>query len=816
MATSNPAMQQHPPEPSPASSASSQNTAAAQGESSSPVNAGVVPENQEPAATSPSSGKAGKKTHRGKTGCYSCRLRRKRCDEAKPICATCERLGIECMGYGTKRPGWLRDKESAHKAKEQIKQTTLKRSQAPTRKPSSGSPEDSIAGSITDHIPQNTPDVLELGGMGLDAAMDDAAAWNQGMEQIGAGMMGGWGMPSPAFGGGGLFEGMGFEPQASSSSSGSRVLSPHPGGHVPSYLTPQIRHPVPRPFGPVPPPPPTQVSPVAGFDQDDETEGELNDLWSSLFGSTFPASWGNVPGTTNALLTHPASPFYALPSPSADLALTPPLPPSSQSNPKEINYLNHYLNVVLPLQYRIMGISVAMGDFVAPLAISRPEVLASVSSLAALHLVSKRTKNRNRLFASSSSPSFSSPSIVTTASGAFRAGSASITELNDEEALVATASHQRSIERLRFLSPADLTSEEVVVSVLFAMSYHLFSGGTSKHLREMVEISQRCLSAAVASSPELSEHPRSTSLHGSPWSRYRHLIEHMIWADVIASVSYNKSSRLLPTYRRILLHMPAESFAPGSPMILMDQVMGCDSTTLLVYTEIVALADWKDRVEKLGCLSMKELLRRAEGIEKLMDERAWRESHLDRPTSASPRSTRPGGFGSTWGTGVGVGDGEKGAGTSKGKADEMRRAMSDVFFGAAKVLLASVINGPFPRVPDIACAVQDVMEALNRLDITFTGKDIYRALVLPMTIAGCHCESASQQAFFRACFDKLGDEAKAFGNTGPARELMEEVWRLRSIVGDGEYIGGGVGGGKGVGMREVMGLMGWEDGILLI
>lgn len=55
---------------------------------------------------------------RGKTGCITCRLRKKRCDEAKPICATCSRLGIECMGYGVKRPKWLREKDNAQKAKE--------------------------------------------------------------------------------------------------------------------------------------------------------------------------------------------------------------------------------------------------------------------------------------------------------------------------------------------------------------------------------------------------------------------------------------------------------------------------------------------------------------------------------------------------------------------------------------------------------------------------------------------------------------------------------------------------------------------------
>lgn len=76
---------------------------------------------------------------RGKTGCITCRLRKKvcfsslicpaihtnkwsvqRCDETKPLCATCTRLGIECMGYGIKRPDWLRQKENARKAKQEM------------------------------------------------------------------------------------------------------------------------------------------------------------------------------------------------------------------------------------------------------------------------------------------------------------------------------------------------------------------------------------------------------------------------------------------------------------------------------------------------------------------------------------------------------------------------------------------------------------------------------------------------------------------------------------------------------------------------
>ena len=164
----------------------------------------------------------------------------------------------------------------------------------------------------------------------------------------------------------------------------------------------------------------------------------------------------------------------------------------------------------------------------------------------------------------------------------------------------------------------------------------------------------------------------------------------MLWTDVIASVSQNKASRLLPTYRRILIHFPADTPETAESMILMDKVMGCDSTTvspslvlsdrlrklmqdgqLLAYAEVVALSEWRERVERMGCLSLKELLRRGAAIEKLLDERAWREAHLERPSS--PPLNR------------------------EGPSDDLRRVMSDVFYGAAKVLLASVINGPFPR-----------------------------------------------------------------------------------------------------------------------
>jgi hypothetical protein len=41
-------------------------------------------------------------SNRTKTGCQTCRKRKKKCDEAKPECQNCRRGGFVCEGYTSK------------------------------------------------------------------------------------------------------------------------------------------------------------------------------------------------------------------------------------------------------------------------------------------------------------------------------------------------------------------------------------------------------------------------------------------------------------------------------------------------------------------------------------------------------------------------------------------------------------------------------------------------------------------------------------------------------------------------------------------
>ena len=59
-----------------------------------------------------------KLTLAGNEGCYTCRLRRKKCDEGSPMCAACKHLGLVCE---YKRPMWWSNTDARRKQKEDIK-----------------------------------------------------------------------------------------------------------------------------------------------------------------------------------------------------------------------------------------------------------------------------------------------------------------------------------------------------------------------------------------------------------------------------------------------------------------------------------------------------------------------------------------------------------------------------------------------------------------------------------------------------------------------------------------------------------------------
>ncbi|OBT98015.2 hypothetical protein VE01_04004 [Pseudogymnoascus verrucosus] len=67
---------------------------------------------------------------RSTKGCWTCRLRKKKCDEGKPVCLTCNNLAVTCHRYGPK-PEWMdgkgREKDMAETIRRVVKETTAER-----------------------------------------------------------------------------------------------------------------------------------------------------------------------------------------------------------------------------------------------------------------------------------------------------------------------------------------------------------------------------------------------------------------------------------------------------------------------------------------------------------------------------------------------------------------------------------------------------------------------------------------------------------------------------------------------------------------
>ena len=107
---------------------------------------------------------------RSTTGCWTCRLRKKKCDEIFPACSPCTSLALTCHGYGS-RPEWMdgqaREREMAASvrgivkvaASQKRRAAMLRRHQgSPSKVPNSNrshSPPPQITtGSATHHSPQ--------------------------------------------------------------------------------------------------------------------------------------------------------------------------------------------------------------------------------------------------------------------------------------------------------------------------------------------------------------------------------------------------------------------------------------------------------------------------------------------------------------------------------------------------------------------------------------------------------------------------------------------------------------------------------------
>ncbi|WWC91955.1 uncharacterized protein L201_006907 [Kwoniella dendrophila CBS 6074] len=460
---------------------------------------------------------------------------------------------------------------------------------------------------------------------------------------------------------------------------------------------------------------------------------------------------------------------------------SPLTPKSLRTNPNSTQmYFNHYLDIILPLQFRFIEYSTL--NFLAPLALNDGNVMNSLNCLAALHLSihknknkSKKLENRGKDIDTDARINDRSQNRYSSINGNSRIenDNGRIREIHEDadqplnlprdgkDEKVAEKSFEKTMINLRLVktSPKDtlkLTSTSTdkfdsnLVSSIFAISYIIFKGGISHQWVESLEISRKCLSAGLNNSPELgiyvTSNPslpwnsefssnlptpphtssRSTNHAESPWKRYRPFLHAMIRTDIIICITENKGSELLPIYRFLLNRSPYHTSNFDQPNNSMPNLSDLDNTTMLALAETCALSEWKMKSEKERCLDIEELVKRGSNIKNLLNERSWRERRIfnyeielkNLVERMSINNNNNNSNGKNEKSKSNMNKKSKGYSSEITENDILKgKLLSDVFFQGSKILLAITMNGSYPKLQSIKEPINKIIELINQLSI---------------------------------------------------------------------------------------------------
>ncbi|KAJ8519051.1 hypothetical protein ONZ45_g3941 [Pleurotus djamor] len=311
------------------------------------------------------------------------------------------------------------------------------------------------------------------------------------------------------------------------------------------------------------------------------------------------------------------------------------------------------------------------------------------------------------------------------------------------------------------------------IAALHLVSFSLFSGGATAW-RQVLSVAYEWVaqSSGLLGSGDIDVQSKLVAMR----SIEQVIVKTTMWFDVFSSISLMQPPKFFGLWKRLL----APTFWPGAGLsgddltnlaaspVHMEALMGCPDDAVLAIAEISALAHWKANEVRHGKLSLRELLRRGDGI-----EQALRANH-GADIFSSPGSPLHPNLAQQNATGNGAtADGDH-QGTGSHSTDDMRRVVANIFREAALLYLQTVVNGCNPGVPEVVHSVEMIVQHFQQLPRSI----LDRSLVFPICIAGCMTDSSPQRDFLKG---RLQAQDESWGNVMSTRALMESVWRKRDV-----------------------------------
>ncbi|KAI6108005.1 fungal-specific transcription factor domain-containing protein [Pisolithus sp. B1] len=568
-----------------------------------------------------------------KGGCWTCRLRRKKCDEQREgdSCHTCNRLKIKCLGWGPKRPDWMRDKQAVEAYKADIKAQLTR------------------AGMIRG---QPKPPVVQAKAVSSS-----------------------------------VFTTQQYQGSSSSGTADVYTATSSTSRHSPHGLPPQFDHNFSQlsthsPYTPPPSLPSSHPSP--------------HDLLH--FTPTFD---NHIPSTTAF-------------NPEVNAATL------SGHNP-QVEHVLYYFERVCRIQFPFAN--TAAENITYSLVKQSPHgpLTNALCALASLHDACIRAAG----------------------------GIESSTPDNSQ----AFAFYDNAHAQLHHNSQGVLTEMDANAA-LHLLSFSMFSGGATEWQPMLDIVNEWFLRTGITAH----DNPKLAIMNMS--SAARLALKSTMWLDVISTVTLLAVPRYLQFYRRLYLGGGGFWAASGRYTLeeldtRVESLTACPDEIMLGIAEISSLECWKVQEMRKGTLSMRELIRRGDILERHLriecepacaPEADQTRLHGDPTATGLPRTASP--------------------------ADVARQLVAKIFRETALAYLHTVLNGSYPGVPEIMHSVDVIVQLLRQLPVSIMD----RGLMFPIYLAGCLTDDAVQRDVLRTRLLGIQD---GFRNVHQTVQVLETVWHRR-------------------------------------
>ncbi|KAH6675756.1 fungal-specific transcription factor domain-containing protein [Halenospora varia] len=295
-----------------------------------------------------------------------------------------------------------------------------------------------------------------------------------------------------------------------------------------------------------------------------------------------------------------------------------------------------------------------------------------------------------------------------------------------------------------------IRSIETLTSILQLLYWELFRGGTENwqiHLRAastlipaLVRLVQMASIAQVPiNSGRRNEQQHKKLLHSEDDSAIRFLLGSFISMDIISCAS-TRSSPFLELDHKLILERAG---------IELENLNGCKNWIMVLTFEISQLDTWRRKADKTQSLSLRDLVKRGGQIEERLQEKL---ANIENEPS------------------IGVSIGNTSGIVSMSASTEITK----IFALSATTYLHVVISGAHPELPEVKGSVSKTIAAFKRL----TDAKLLRHLVWPFCISGC-LALEEEHAFFRDLISAAELTQLAIGTCLEALKIMEECWRMR-------------------------------------